>query len=266
MRRRLALAPARVFLLTTLFVPASASAGCSRDQVAANGEAGETAIVVQRFPHDTSAYTQGLEYHDGALYESTGQLGHSTVRVVDLPTGAVQRQVELAPDRFGEGLTVVGDRIIQLTWTSGVGYVYDRATLALQDSFTYEGQGWGLDYDGETLIMSDGTSTLRFLDPATFEVLRTVEVRDDGAPLTDINELEWINGEVWANVYRTDYVVRIDPATGVVKSWIDLRDVFPASERPASADVLNGIAHDAATGRTFVTGKLWPTLFEIRLQ
>jgi glutamine cyclotransferase len=257
---------ARSLIWLPFFLIASASVGCARDQVTADAPSGETATIVQRYPHDTGAYTQGLEYHEGVLYESTGQLGRSTVRIVELETGNILSNVDLPPDRFGEGLTLVGDRVIQLTWTAGIAYVYDRETLALQDSLTYEGQGWGLVYDGQNLIRSDGTATLYFHDPETFELRRTVEVRDDGAPLTEINELEWIEGELWANVYRTDYVVRIDAESGAVKGWIDLSDIFPQAQRPLSVDVLNGIAYDSAGGRLFVTGKWWPTLFHIELR
>ena len=255
----------RAFLWTTLFVIVPSAQGCG-EQPTADGRSGEVAVVVRQFPHDTTAYTQGLIFRDGVLYEGTGQLGRSTLRRVALETGEVLQRVDLPADRFGEGVAIVGDRIYQLTWTSGVAYVFDRATLALQDSFTYQGQGWGLAYDGESLIMSDGSSRLRFLDPATFEVRREIEVRDGGAPLTEINELEWVDGQILANVYRTDYIVRIDPQSGSVVSWIDARDVYPSSQRPSYTDVLNGIAWDAATNRLFITGKLWPVLFEVEIR
>ena len=263
MRRRLPRFPA--FLRTALVLCPLVGSGCD-SEATADARNGEVAVVVQQYTHDAQAYTQGLLYHDGALYESTGQLGRSSVRRVDLATGSVQQRTDLPADRFGEGLALVDDRLIQVTWTSGVGYVYDRATLALQDSFTYTGQGWGLTYDGESLIMSDGTSRIRFLDPHTFAVRRTLDVQDDGAPLMEINELEWVDGQILANVYRTDYVVRIDPQSGNVLSWIDLRGVYPPAQRPSSADVLNGIAWDEAGRRLFVTGKLWPVLFEVQIR
>jgi glutaminyl-peptide cyclotransferase len=263
MRRRLPRFPA--FLRTALLLCPLVVAGCE-SEATADARNGEVAVVVQQYAHDAQAYTQGLVYHDGALYESTGQLGRSSVRRADLATGSVQQRTDLPADRFGEGLALVDDRLIQVTWTSGVGYVYDRATLALQDSFTYEGQGWGLAYDGTSLILSDGSATLKFLDPLTFEVLRTIQVQDGGAPLDSINELEWVDGQILANVYQTDWIVRIDPATGNVLSWIDAKGVYPSAQRPASADVLNGIAWDAAGRRLFITGKLWPVLFEVDIR
>jgi glutamine cyclotransferase len=255
----------RAFLWTSLFVVVPSAQGCG-EQPTANGRSGEVAVVVRTFPHDTTAYTQGLVFRDGALYEGTGQTGRSTLRRVELETGQVVQKADLPSSVFGEGIAIVGDRIFQLTWTSGVAYAFDRATLALQDSFTYQGQGWGLTYDGESLIMSDGTSRLRFLDPETFEVRRQVEVTDNGAPLRDINELEWVDGQILANVYQTDEIVRIDPASGNILGWIDASGVYPRSQRPTYTDVLNGIAWDPDTRRLFVTGKLWPVLFEVEIR
>jgi glutamine cyclotransferase len=255
----------RAFVWTSAFVILPPSQGCG-GQPTAGGQGGEVAVVVGQFPHDTMAYTQGLVFLDGMLYEGTGQLGRSSLRHVRLESGEIVNRVDLPADRFGEGIAIVGDRIYMLTWTSGVAYVYDRATLALVDSLTYDGQGWGLAYDGESLIMSDGSSRLRYLDPATFEVRRQIEVRADGAPLSEINELEWVNGQILANVYRTDYIVRIDPESGNVLSWIDARDVYPSSQRPTYTDVLNGIAWDSAGSRLFITGKLWPVLFEVEIR
>jgi glutamine cyclotransferase len=221
--------------------------------------------VVRRFPHDATAYTQGLVYRDSVLYESTGLLGQSQVRRVDLATGAVQKAVALAPDRFGEGLALLDGRLFQLTWKGQVGYVYDAATLARVDSFSYTGEGWGLTTDGTSLIMSDGTDTLRYLDPRTFQVQRRVGVRDKGAPLPQLNELEWVNGELFANIYTGDWIVRIDPQTGAVTQWLDAHDLLPGKDRTSNTDVLNGIAHDPATGHLLVTGKRWPALFELKL-
>lgn len=218
--------------------------------------------VVATFPHDTGAYTQGLVYVGGTLYESTGQYGRSEVRTIDLSTGRVISSHALANDRFGEGLAMLGDTLYQLTWKSGIGYTYDAKTLAPLDSFTYAGEGWGLATDGQRLIMSDGTATLRFLDPATSAVVSEVTVRDKGAPLTQINELEWVHGALYANVYQSDWIVRIDPETGAVQQWIDLAGLLSSSER-AGTDVLNGIAYDDNSGHFLVTGKLWPTMFEL---
>jgi glutamine cyclotransferase len=221
--------------------------------------------VVRSFPHDTGAYTQGLVYEGGALYESTGRYGQSELRRVELATGRVLAAVPLPDDRFGEGLALLDGKLYQLTWKSGVGYVYLAETLALVDSFAYSGEGWGLATDGALLVMSDGTATLRRLDPRTFEVVGEVTVRDRESPLSQINELEYVRGELFANVYPSDWIVRIDPATGAVLEWIDLAGLLPERERTPSTDVLNGIAFDAATGHLLVTGKLWPALLEIRL-
>lgn len=255
--------PARVFasplLALVLFLPACGADGTQATDSAAGVD------VVARYPHDRGAYTQGLLFHGGALYEGTGLVGESSLRRVALETGEVQKRVDIGGERFGEGIAVVGDRVYQLTWKAGVAFVYDLDTFALVDSLNYSGEGWGLTYDGDNLIMSDGTDRLRFLDPATFEEVRSVQVTDNGAPLTSLNELEYIDGEVWANVYQSDYLVRIDPATGAVASWVDLRNLLDRSERSGGVDVLNGIAWDAQGRRLFVTGKRWPWLFEIRV-
>ncbi len=216
-------------------------------------------------PHDTAAYTQGLVLADGRLYESTGRYGSSQLRLVDLPTGRVVQAVPLPDDRFGEGLALLDGTLYQLTWTSGVAYTYDARTLAPRDSLTYDGEGWGLATDGTSLIMSDGTATLRFLDPHTFAVRRAVTVRDRGSPLSQLNELEYTRGALFANVYQSDWIVRIDPTSGAVQAWFDLAGLLPAGARTPATDVLNGIAFDEATGNLLVTGKRWPTLFEIRL-
>lgn len=226
--------------------------------------------VVKSYPHDRAAFTQGLVYRDGYLYESTGLEGKSTLRKVDLNTGRVLQQYDLLPNYFGEGLTDWGPHLIQLTYQTQTGFVYDRETLTLKSSFAYSGEGWGLTQDGTRLIMSDGTSTLRFLDPVTFSEKGRVTVRDGGQPVVDLNELEYVRGEIYANVWRTDRIARISPATGEVVGWIDLRNLVKPGEIPRSspsfeAAVLNGIAYDAAKDRLFVTGKLWPKLFEIRV-
>lgn len=221
--------------------------------------------VVQAFPHDRDAFTQGLAIDEGTLYEGTGMYGASELRRVDLATGEVQQRARLDPSYWGEGITVFGDRIIQLTWQSQVGLVYDRATFELLGSFSYPTEGWGLTDDGERLIMSDGTDTLRFLDPETFAEIGRVQVSDASGPVSRLNELEYIDGEVYANVWQSDRIARIDPATGRVTGWIDLSGLLTEEDRTQRVDVLNGIAHDAETGQLYVTGKWWPKLFEIEL-
>jgi glutamine cyclotransferase len=220
--------------------------------------------IVRTYPHDPTAFTQGLLYHDGFLYEGTGLNGRSSVRKVRLETGEVAQRHDLAAPYFGEGITIWRSALYQLTWQSGLAFVYDRRTLAPRRTFTYAGEGWGLTHDGAALIMSDGSDQLRFLDPTTFAERRRVAVTAAGVPVRRLNELEYVRGEVFANVWQTDYVARIDPATGRVSGWVDLGGLLSPVEA-ASADVLNGIAYDEARDRLFVTGKLWPKLFEIRL-
>lgn len=222
--------------------------------------------VVRSWPHDRGAFTQGLLVRNGNLLESTGLNGRSSLREVELSTGRVLKQIPVAREYFAEGLTVIGDRAYQLTWQSQRGFVYDADTFRMLDTFTYEGEGWGLATDGRQLVLSDGTSRIRFLDPATFKVVRTIDVTLDGKPRDQLNELEWINGEIFANVWQTDNVVRIDPATGKVRGVIDFSGLLPAGERAPDTDVLNGIAFDAANGRLLVTGKQWPKLYEVRLK
>jgi len=221
--------------------------------------------VVNTYPHDPGAFTQGLAFADGFLYEGTGQYGQSSLRKVDLESGKVLQKLPLTPQYFGEGIAVVGDRILQLTWLNQVGFVYDRQTFKTQQTFRYSGEGWGITSDGERLIMSDGSATLRFLDPKTFDVTGRVTVRDRRRPVRHLNELEYVEGEVYANVWGSDFIVRIAPKTGDVLGWIDLTDLLPARQRPNRDAVLNGIAYDTKGKRLFVTGKLWPKLFEIRL-
>jgi len=218
---------------------------------------------VEVFPHDPNAFTQGLVIHDGYFYEGTGQYGRSSLRKVAIASGDVERIATLDASYFGEGITILGDRIYQLTWQQGIGFVYDLETFANVGSFRYTGEGWGLTHDGEHLIMSDGTASLRFLDPETFEVVRAVEVSDGGRPVARLNELEYVEGEVWSNVWYDDRIARIDPDTGTVIGWIDLASLYPRSRR-GSEDVLNGIAYDATAKRTFVTGNNWTILLELR--
>ena len=244
----------------------STPAGPAAGPPAATGTPVYSVTVLQSWPHDPGAYTQGLLVHEGKLYESTGQEGESSLRRVDLTTGAVQQKVDVARPHFAEGLVAFGGRLYQLTWKSGKAFVYDLATFAVRDTLEYYGEGWGLTTDGESLIMSDGTSRLRFLDPATFAVRRTVDVVDGQSPVSQLNELEYVKGEVWANVWTSDQIVRIDPKTGKVTGWIDLAGLLPRSERTGREDVLNGIAYDAATDKLYVTGKYWPRLFEIAVK
>lgn len=221
--------------------------------------------VVNVFPHDPQAFTQGLIYHNGYLYESTGLYGESSLRKVDLETGEVLEQVDLPSNYFGEGLTLWGDTLLQLTWLEETGFIYDLEDFSLLGQFTYPTEGWGLTHDGGRLIMSDGSSQLYFLDPINFQNIGSIEVTYQGETIDRLNELAFINGEVFANIWQTDDIVRIDPETGVVTGWIDLRDILPDKLRTPTTDVLNGIAYDPEGDRLFVTGKNWPTLYEIRL-
>jgi glutamine cyclotransferase len=220
--------------------------------------------IVRVYPHDPDAFTQGLQYVDGVLYEGTGLHGRSSIRRVALETGKVEQKRDVPAEYFGEGITVWKNDLIELTWQSHVALVYDRATFEPKKQFTYPGEGWGLTHDGTNLIMSDGSDELRYLDPVTFVEKRRLKVTAAGAPLRNLNELEYVKGEILANVWQTDYVARIQPATGTVTAYIDLRGLLSPAER-AKTDVLNGIAYDAARDRLFITGKLWPRLFEIKL-
>ena len=221
--------------------------------------------VVNTYPHDPAAFTQGLVYHEGYLYESTGLYGQSSLRKVALETGVVLQQADLPPNYFGEGLALWEDTLLQITWLEETGFIYDLEDFSLLGQFTYPTEGWGLTHDGERLIMSDGSHRLYFLDPGTFEITGQVEVTDQGEPVERINELEHIQGEVYANIWLTDEIVRIDPGTGEVLGWIDLAGILPEALRAPDTDVLNGIAYDPAGDRLFVTGKNWPVLYEIRL-
>lgn len=221
--------------------------------------------VVQSYPHDPLAFTQGLVFHGGSLYEGTGLHDSSSIRRVDLASGNVQRMEALPRQYFGEGIALHNGRFYQLTWQNNVCFVYDAMSFQRVDTFSYYGEGWGLTTDGENLIMSDGSSTLRIIDPATFKLKSTVTVFDGSTPVSLLNELEYIRGEVYANVWRTDRIVRIDPTNGKVLGWIDLAGILPDAERTGREDVLNGIAYDAAGDRLFVTGKHWAKLYQIRL-
>ena len=221
--------------------------------------------VKKSYPHDRQAYTQGLLFHDGKLYESTGLEGQSMLREVDLATGRVLRSRPLPDNYFGEGLELLNGKLYQLTWQNNKALVYDAKSFDLLQEFDYGGEGWGLATDGEVLYMSDGSEKIRVLDPETFRTIRTIEVYTDQNKVMYINEMEWIRGELWANVYMSDNVIRIDPQSGAVLGVIDLSGLLSASDRDETTDVLNGIAYDKATGRIFVTGKNWNKLFEIAI-
>jgi len=221
--------------------------------------------VVESFPHDGNAYCQGLAIHDGVLYEGTGRRGESSVRRVDLETGRVLLQRPLEDRLFGEGITIMGSALLQLTWKARTGLIYDLETLNRRSTFRYSGEGWGLTHDGSMLIMSDGSAVLRFLDRQTFEVKRRITVRDGRRKIRHLNELEYVDGRIYANVWKTDLIARIDPENGRVNSWIDLTDLLPPSHRPHPEAVLNGIAWDSDRDRLLVTGKDWPKLFHIRI-
>jgi glutaminyl-peptide cyclotransferase len=222
--------------------------------------------IVHTYPHDAKAFTQGLVFVDGQLYESTGQNGRSSVRMVDLATGHVLQKHDLPEEYFGEGLTDWGSNLIQLTWKAQKGFVYDRFSFSLLRTFEYEGEGWGLTHDETQLIMSDGSSQLRFLDPKSFRVTRRVRVTDeDGRAVENLNELEYLHGEIYANIWHSEEIARISPRTGKVLGWIDLSGIIDKRELHDPEAVLNGIAYDAVGDRLFVTGKFWPKLFEIRV-
>ncbi|WP_417492811.1 glutaminyl-peptide cyclotransferase [Maricaulis sp.] len=221
--------------------------------------------IVATYPHDSAAFTQGLFIHDGAMFESTGQVGESSLRRVELQTGHVLQQVNINPPIFGEGSTRIGDEIFMVSWVSGAGMVFDAGTFELVDQFAYPGEGWGLTTDGRQLILSDGSPQLRLLDPETLELTGTIDVTLNGRPVRRINELEWVDGEIWANIWQTSMIVRIDPETGIVTGLVDLGALLPAGVADPRDAVANGIAVNHETGQIYVTGKLWPVLYEIRL-
>lgn len=262
--------PARSLALLLLGGALGWAPGCeARSDSAAHAQSGvatSTYEVVHAFPHDTFAFTQGLVFLNGEFLESTGLNGQSTLRRVELATGRVLQQVRVPTEYFAEGMTVLGGKIYQLTWKGQKGFIYDLATFALEKEFTYNGEGWGLTNDGHSLILSDGTHQLRFLDPATFQVIRTVQVFREGQPLRLLNELEFIKGEIYANIWQSQSVARIEPATGRLLGVIDFFGLLPPTERTATTDVLNGIAYDSVTDRLFVTGKNWPKLYEVRVK
>jgi len=246
------------FLFTLFFASCSDNGGTTDIPV-------YTYKIINIYPHDPEAFTQGLVFENGFLYEGTGLYGNSSLRRVELATGKVLQQYDL-PDRyFGEGITIAGSEILQLTWQSRIGFVYDKNSFELLRDFSYSYEGWGITFDGSRLIVSDGTATLRFLDPPTLEENSSVYVHTCSGLVDRLNELEYVRDEVFANIWQTDRIARIDPATGRITGLIDLTGLLAAAGFQGEADVLNGIAYDAAQDRLFVTGKLWPYLFEIEL-
>jgi glutaminyl-peptide cyclotransferase len=221
--------------------------------------------ILHVYPHDPEAFTQGLEFHDGFLYEGTGLKGRSTLRKVELESGKVLQEIQLNPKYFGEGITVLDQRIFELTWQSQRGFIYKRTTFQQTSDFTYPGEGWGLANDDRRIFMSDGTAEIRVWNPATLQETGRLRVHDGSEPVASLNELEYVRGEIYANVWQTDRIARISTTDGHVTGWIDLSGLLSPSELSAGPDVLNGIAYDAVRDRLFVTGKLWPKLFEIQL-
>ena len=254
-------------VLSGLILPATVIAATVLATAAAQAQMPprQDAVVVAEYPHDADAFTQGLFLHDGQLYESTGQVGASGLRRVTMATGRVEQSVAIDPPYFGEGSTQIGDRIYMLTWRRETGFIFDADTFEEIGRFNYPGEGWGLTQDGNSLILSDGTAELRWLDPDTFEETRRVTVRLGGRPVRRLNELEWVDGEIWANIWQSELIVRIDPETGTVTGLIDLGTIIPAPVAGSRDAVPNGIAWNAQTGQIYVTGKLWPALFEISL-
>ncbi len=256
-------------MISRAILTACAAAIFALNALAQNTPAQNTPVrsyrVIATYPHDPTAFTEGLEYHDGVLYESTGLNGMSSVRTVNLATGAILHSQPLSSLYFGEGITIFGKRLYQLTYTSGIAFVRDPKTFEQVNSFHYSGEGWAMTHDPKRLIMSDGTSSLRFLDPDTFRELMRLPVKDGLRAVANVNELEYIEGEIWANVWTTDLIARIDPRTGKVNSWVDLSGLLKPADRKPDTDVLNGIAYDAQRKRVFVTGKRWPKLFQIQV-
>lgn len=259
--RRLAVAAGLLAVVSLL----GACGASDKKQLAANEIPIYNLKVIKTYPHDTTAFTQGLTFEDGMLYEGTGQRGSSNVRLVELETGKVLRRHDLGDEYFGEGLAIVGERLVQLTWTTQTGFVYDKRTLEPTGEFQYLTEGWGLTYDGSRLIMSDGSSNLQFLDPLTYEYKGFVTVRAGDVPVQRLNELEFVDGEVFANVWPGSRIARIDPSSGAVVGWIEASGLFGSDDYTGTIDVLNGIAWDATGKRLFLTGKLWPTLYEVEL-
>jgi glutamine cyclotransferase len=254
MRRPNLALPCRALFLLFVCIAAIASA-----------QPPDTYKIIHTYPHDAQAFTQGLIYLDGHLYESTGLNGHSSLRMDDLETGRILQFQDVPGKYFAEGLTDWGSTLVQLTWETHIALVYDRFSFRFLRTLPYPGEGWGLTHDSAHLILSDGTADLRFLDPATFREVRRITVKDRGVPVKELNELEYVHGQIYANIWHSDRIARISPVTGKVLGWIDLTGLLPSSQRSSPEAVLNGIAYDPAHDRLFVTGKLWPTLFEIKV-
>lgn len=255
-----------VFLLATICLGVSCRSGQPPSSSNTSTNAGSGYEVVNVFPHDPGAYTQGLEIHDGKLLESTGEVGHSSLRWVELATGNVVQRVTVPPPYFAEGLTLLNGKIYQITWQHQTGFIYDATSLNKVGEFKYYGEGWGLTNAEGLLILSDGTNRIRFMDPETFQVKRTINVLDKSEPVRMLNELEYVNGEILANVWHDDRIARIDPQSGQVRGWINLKGIIAPNELSDPEAVLNGIAYDQQNKRLFVTGKMWPKLFEIRIK
>lgn len=262
-------------LLILIFALSMASVQCNRSantsappkDPAENGVVANYGYqIVNVWPHDPSAFTQGLVFLDGKLLESTGQEGSSSLRSVELETGKVLKKVDVPIPYFAEGIALLNNKIYQLTWQHRVGFIYDPQTFQKIGEFNYSGEGWGLTTDGKSLILSDGSNRLRFIDPSSFQVSKTIAVLDGKKPIGQLNELEYVNGEIYANVWHEDRIAAIDPETGRVKAWIDLAGLLPAGDVQDPEAVLNGIAFDQTGNRLFVTGKLWPRLFEIKIK
>ncbi|MDA0667089.1 MAG: glutaminyl-peptide cyclotransferase [Planctomycetota bacterium] len=253
----------RLFLFPLFPLAALALSGCTSEP--SEPRPIQTYRVVNTYAHDPLAYCQGLIYHEDRLVESTGQYGNSSVRHVDLVTGTVVKKRALDPRMFGEGLTFHDGELWQLTWKVGIAFVLDPSTLEVKREMTYTGDGWGITSNGSQLITSNGSDTLTFRDPKTFKEIRTIQVHDGDVVFDFLNELEWIDGEIWANVWKREYIVRINPNTGQINDWVDMRGLYNSNDNPHPDSVLNGIAWDKANNRIFVTGKLWPTLFEIEV-
>jgi glutaminyl-peptide cyclotransferase len=249
---------------TTITVPSSTENNVSAEPPIYTYE------IVNTYPHDRGAFTQGLVFDNGVFYESSGlnaaHGGHSSLRKVEVMTGKVLKKIEIPEPYFAEGLALFDGKLFQLTWQDEKGFIYDRDTFAPQGEFKYRGEGWGLTHDGKSLILSDGTHQLRFLDPTTFQEQRRISVYDKSGRVDELNELEYVKGEIFANIWQSDRIVRIDPKDGKILGWINLRGLLKAEDEAADTDVLNGIAYDPAQDRLFVTGKRWPKVFEIRLK
>jgi glutaminyl-peptide cyclotransferase len=268
-KSRLERLPLVVSVVLIVGIMAAMLYGNRNARVAVPGTSQSTKVygyeVVNEYPHDVNAFTEGLVYRDGSLYESTGLEGESTLRKVELETGRVLRRHDVPDKIFGEGLTEWGSTLIQLTYTAKIAFVYDLDTFTERTRFNYAGQGWGLTHDQKRLIMSDGSATLRFFDPGTFQQLGLLQVTDNGRPVTNLNELEFVNGDIYANVWHSNRIAVIDPAFGGVREWIDLAGLNPDAEARSEA-VLNGIAYDAVNNRLFVTGNRWQRVYEIRVR